>query len=178
MTMRRMDTDEDDIQRMLTQVYRESEYKVGRRDPVIVPYIIQKNMLLDFKKDTAALFDDFAGKVLPPLQAETEKLQRRRDDLMALAQNMASDIVREAGEKFNRHMEEKANAEIDAAVLRHMDTLTKNLRDTEEKLAEMLDRQHDAFDETANRFLNVHSYLTAVLGGLFVAAWVWWNWLR
>jgi hypothetical protein len=170
--------DEDDIQRMLTQVYRESEYKVGRRDPVIVPYIIQKNMLLDFKKDAAALFDDFAGKVLPPLQAETEKLQRRRDELMALAQNMASDIVREAGEKFNRHMEEKSKAEIDAAVLRHMDTLTKNLRDAEGTFAEKLEQQREAFDGIANHFLNGLSCLAAALGVLFFGVVAWWTWLR
>ena len=176
MSMRQMD--EDDIQRMLTQVYRESEYKVTRRDPVIVPYIIQKNMLLDFKKDAAALFDDFTGKVLPPLQAETEKLRRQRNELMALAQNMASNIVREAGEKFNRHMEEKSTAEIDAAVLRHLDKLTENLRDAEGKLAEKLERQHEAFAGTANQFIK---YLTYLIGGaavIFLAVHTWWTWLR
>ncbi len=70
-----------------------------------------------------------------PLLMETGGMDR---GLMALAQNMASDIVREAGEKFNRHMEEKSTAEIDAAVLRHLDKLTENLRDAEGKLAETL----------------------------------------
>lgn len=178
MSMRRLEMDEDDIQRMLTRVYHEAGYKVDRRDPVIVPYIIQKTMLLDFKKEEAALFDEFAGKVLPPIQAEAGKFEKRRMELMALAQSMAADIVHEAGEGFNRHMQEKSREAIDAAVSRHMDRLTKDLRDAESKLAEKLERQHEAFTDSARQFLNGLSYLAGAAGMLFLAACAWWTWFR
>lgn len=178
MSMRRLEMGEDDIERMLAQVYHESKYKVDRRDPVIVPYIIQKNMLLDFKKEEAALFDEFAGKVLPPIQAEAGKFEKRRMELMALAQSMAADIVREAGEGFNRHMQEKSREAIDAAVSRHLGKLTKDLLDAESKLVEKLERQHEAFTDTARQFLNGLSYLLAGAGVVVAGVFVWWFWLR
>ena len=176
--MRKNEMSEDDIQQMLTQIFHESDYKVERRDPVIVPYIVQKNMLLDFKKDVGVLFDEFSGKVLPPLQAETEKLRKQRNELLELASGTANGIVREAGEKFNRHMQESSCAEIDAAVLRHLTKLTQDLRDTELQLVVKLEQQREAFENTAANFTDYLFALVAGMVALFVGTIVWWTWLK
>lgn len=153
---------DDEIQRLLTQAFRETGYSLERRDPILALYVIQKTLLHDFDESVRNIFSEFSDRVMPAIKEETKKMEERRDRLWDLARSAAEEVVHRAGEEYTQRIV-KVMREMDKDLLSSLDTHITRLRGEQNRILEKLEEKHDAFDETAAQFGKIMTY--TFLGG-------------
>lgn len=151
MSMHPLKQDDDEVQRVLTRVFHETGYRVNRNDPVIVPYVVQKIMLGDFKKEEAGLFAQFSEKTVAVIKAETEKLEKQSGKLMELSRTTAADTVRTVGSEYTQHIRDTMR-KVDNAVFENVSSLTKHLKSEQDAFLKKVEEAHQEFADTANQF--------------------------
>jgi archaellum component FlaC len=169
MGMHPLKQDDDEIQRLLTRVFHETGYRLDRRDPIIVPYIVQKIMLGDFKKEEESLYAQFGERTVSTIKAEIEKLEKQSGKLMELSRTTAADTVRLVGDEYSQHIFATIR-KADAAVFESLNKQMARVQGAQEKFMKELDGVYQNFTDTANQFgkVSVRLFLMLIaLSGIF-----------
>lgn len=149
---------DDEIQRLLTRVYSETGYRLDRKDPIIVQYVVQRILLRDFDENQARLFDDLSGRILPGLRNEAKKLEEQKDRLWELSRSTAADVVRRSGVEYTQHIRD-AMRKTDDLMLSNLNEHVARLRTEQNDILAKLREKHRAFDDTAAQFSRTISYI-------------------
>lgn len=142
---------DDEVQRLLTRAYSETGYRLDRRDPIIVQYVIQKALLQDFSESQALIFGEFSQRVMPAITTEAKKLEEQKKKLWDLSKNASTDLVHKAGEDYLRLIRDVLR-KTDTAMLENLDRHIVRLRNEQNEILTNLQAKHKAFIETARDF--------------------------
>lgn len=156
----------DEIQRLLTQAFRETGYRLDRKDPIIVQYVIQKILLRDFGESQAQLFGEFSERIMPALAAEAKKMEEQKNRLWERSTNAAKEVVDRAGEDFLRRIRDTIR-QTDGTLLENLNRHIVSLRNEQRDILTKLDEKHKAFAETAADFKRAIYYAAFGGGALF-----------
>ena len=154
--------DDDDVQRVLTKVFHETGYRVNRNDPIIVPYVVQKMMLGDFKKEEANLFEQFSEKTIATIKAEAEKLEKQSTKLMDIFRTTAAETVRDVSFEYTQHIRETMR-NVDSAVFDNVNSLVTRLKSEQNEYLAKVEKAHQDFADTANQFNKLTVYLFLII---------------
>ena len=72
---------EDEVQQLITNVFQATGYRLGRRDPIIAQFVVQRILLTDFDKKQTQAFDDLRERIVPALREEGKKLEEQQRKL-------------------------------------------------------------------------------------------------
>ncbi len=142
---------DDDVQRILTTIFHQTGYRVDRRDPIIIPYIVQKAMLSDFRTEEENRLAQFTEKTIPAIRAEIEKLERHSGKLMELSRTAATETVMRTGGELNQHILNTMH-KADNAVFDNLNALMAKFQSEQDKFMEELEETYQRFTTTSNDF--------------------------
>lgn len=157
---------DDEVQALINRAFSETGYRLDRRDPVIVQYMVQKYLLKDFDEKQRETFNEFTERMIPALKAETAKLEEQRKRLWEWARDAARKIVDESGEEYGRRIREVIRT-TDNVMLDNLNGHIDSLRDKQRDILTKLDEKHKAFAKTAADFKKAVYYAAFGGGALF-----------
>lgn len=150
--------DNDEIQRLLTQAYSETGYRLDRRDPIIVQYVVQKYLLGEFDEKQRGVFSEFFDRIAPMLRSEAKRMTEQKDRLWELARKAAEDVVRRSGEEYTRHIND-AIRKTDNALFADLNDHIARLQDKQNDIVAKIREKQHAFEDAASQFSKTVSYL-------------------
>lgn len=146
--------DDDEVQRLITLAFKETGYRLDRRDPIIAQYVVQKALLADFDEKQARVFNDFRDRLIPALKDEAKKLEQQKSRLEECSRLSAKDTVDRAGEDFLQRIRETIR-KTDNAVLKGLDDHVANLQSVQKGILLHIEEKHQEFADTANQFTKI-----------------------
>jgi hypothetical protein len=170
--------EDDDIQKMLTDVYRETGYKLSRKDPIITMYVMQKKLNHDFFEKQTELFESLHSNIVPAINMSAEAFEKKKNELTGLAKRSAGEIIRSAGDNFINHVQ---NVLVDSrsTITSYLDSTLDQIRTSENEIMPKIWKEHrfiketvEAFRVIINRFLIGVSVLFLI--GLAVMVYMLW----
>lgn len=162
---------DDEVQRLITNVFRATGYRLDRRDPILAQYVVQKILLEDFDKKQALVFDELCDRIIPALKEEGKKLEEQKRKLADSARFAANDVVERAGESFLERIRDairEKDSTIQGGLGEHAyqlqqkhDAMLRNFKAQCDKFqgqCDALQKQCENFNSTAEHFPKTLAY--------------------
>lgn len=156
---------DDEAQALITRAFRETGYRLDRRDPVIVQYVVQKFLLKDFDEKQRETFSEFTERIIPAIKTETTKMEEQKKRLWEWSRNAAREIVDQSGEEYARRIREVIRT-TDNAMLENLDKHIVRLRGERSDTLTKLKEQNQMLTDTAALF---KKSMTRIFGGSVIA---------
>ena len=166
MNLHPLKLNDDEIQRLLTQAFRETGHRLERGDPIMAQYVIQKTLLHDFNESLHDTFSAFSERIMPAIIDETKKMEEQKDRLWSLARSAASEVVHCAGDEYAQRIG-NVMRKMDDNLLENLDTHITRLRAEQKGILAKLDEKNKALDETAAQFEKTVVYASLGSATLF-----------
>lgn len=167
---------DDEVQALITRAFRETGYRLDRRDPVIVQYMVQKFLLKDFDEKQRETFSEFTERIIPALKAETVKMEEQKKRLWDWSRKASREIVDQSGEEYGHRIREVIQ-KTDNVMLENLNRHVERLRTEQNHILSKIEEKRQAFVDTAATVTRNMLYLfggNAVFLGIVIFMVVYW----
>jgi hypothetical protein len=143
---------EDEAQKIVGQVFRDTGYRLERRDPVIVQYVVQKMLLQDFSEKQARTFDYFVERTLPTIKSEARTLETIKTKFEVGARSAVDGVMENAGRESEKRIREVIHA-TDSKMLENLNQHVARLRREQDSILSGIWEQGEKFQKHSLQFV-------------------------
>lgn len=157
---------DDEAQALINRAFQATGYRLDRKDPVIVQYMVQKFLLKDFDESQRQTFSEFTDRIIPVLKEETAKMEDQKKRLGEWSRNAAREIVDKSGEEYTNRIREVIR-KTDNVMLENLNKHIVSLRNEQGDILAKLQEQRKELLVAAAQFRETGWYVFAGSAALF-----------
>lgn len=164
MTKVRLEINEDEIRDLLTEIWHSSGYDINKKDPVVIEYMMHKIILRQYEDHLATSLNHFLDKFLPYLSEANAKFESKKVEFTEYAEGKQKEALASIAETYRKSID-KTTADACQRILDNLKRMLSHLYKQEEELLSRIDREHTAFEATAEWFEKRLRWCEYVVGG-------------